>query len=164
MENICALAASNLRSSRRRPRLSARGTGRKRKMRYFSSHLLFDVDVETCCMPVKKAPEKKAESHWPANSLPKRVFPHSFYLLRTSWGVRDILGELTNESLMTFQSLHQSSSRQTARTKLILNVRYVKRMIPTLTRQSKVNGINGLRNMNTLRMITINRKAPWLYK
>lgn len=58
MENICALAASNLRSSRRRPRLSARAA--RRKMRYFSSHLLFDVDVETCCMPVKKAPGKKA--------------------------------------------------------------------------------------------------------
>lgn len=58
MENICALAASNL--------CAVAGAVRAflpvawRKMRYFSSHLLFDVDVETCCMPVKKkAPEKK---------------------------------------------------------------------------------------------------------
>lgn len=143
MENICALAASNLRSSRRRPCLSARGTEK-------NAAFFFPPTLRCRCRNLlharkKKRPGKKAESHWPANSLPKRVFPHSFYLLRASRGVRDILGELTNESLMTFQSLHQSSSRQTARTKLILNVRYVKRMIPTLTRQSKVNGINGLR-------------------
>lgn len=78
--------------------------------------------------------------------FPKRVFPHGFYHLRVR-SVRDILGELTNESLMTFQSLHQSSSRaDCARwTKLILNLRYMLGMISLrFTRHSKVNGINSL--------------------
>lgn len=144
MQNSCALATSNLRTRRHRHTLLPTV---QRKMRCFSSHLLFDVDVETCCMPVKKKElrgKKPRVADQPIH-FPECVFPHSFYLLRACWGVRDILGELTNESLMTFQSLHQSSSRKPRRTKLILNVRYVRRMIPPLTRQSKVNGMNGLR-------------------
>jgi hypothetical protein len=55
-----------------------------------------------------------------------RVTSAAFYTARVSTRVRYILGELTNESLMMFQSLHQSSSRgPRMRTELTANVRYV---------------------------------------